>query len=175
TVFESATGILGNVQAVDPNDNSPCTYALTNDPSGMFAVDSTTGNVSLIDGKVFNAALQSSYAITVTATDDQSLSTDTTVTINVQRQDPLTRDIQVTFNLSDWSIYQDSTSSSFPGLSIPGFTGNQLTTTCLGPPTGANTYSEPWTANSLAFPEGIPLQFNVQYLGTLCTNANFQY
>ena len=67
-------------------DGTP-TYAITADPSGLFEVDATTGEVSLAPGASLDAESTTQHVIEVTASDDQGASDVQTITINVDDVD----------------------------------------------------------------------------------------
>ena len=77
--------VIATATASDPDD-AP-TFTLTSDPSGLFEVDATTGEVSLVAGASLDAETAQGYAIEVTASDDDGASDVQTITIDVDDVD----------------------------------------------------------------------------------------
>ncbi len=85
SVLESvAPGVtLATASATDPDANTTLTYTITGgDPSGLFAINSTTGAISLASGKHLDYETTTQHVLTVSASDG-SLSAIQAVTINV--------------------------------------------------------------------------------------------
>jgi VCBS repeat-containing protein len=80
----AATGtVVGTVTGTDPDAGDPKTYSLTDTAGGRFAIDSTTGQITVADGSLLNAEANASHTITVQVTDSGGLSVDKTFTIRV--------------------------------------------------------------------------------------------
>ncbi len=80
----AANGTVVNVtaMAVDP-DLDTLTYSLTDNAGGRFAIDSSTGVVTVADGTLLDFETAISHNITVRATDPGGLFTTNTFTINL--------------------------------------------------------------------------------------------
>jgi hypothetical protein len=63
--------------------NSNFSYAITNDPSSLFEIDTSTGEISLKAGHVLDAEVAGSYTLTVTVSDGLNTSSPQTLTIDV--------------------------------------------------------------------------------------------
>ena len=72
--------------ATDP-DGDAVSYALSGADSGSFAVDRTSGQITLAAGVALDRAAKASYAVTVTATGGGGLSASIAVSINVAKAD----------------------------------------------------------------------------------------
>lgn len=83
----SAAGTsVGQVTGFDQDLGQSLTYAITDgNADGQFAIDPTTGEITVADGAALNFEATSAYSLTVTATDngDPSLSASAVVTIAV--------------------------------------------------------------------------------------------
>ena len=175
SVNESDVGVLGNVQAPDPDAGDAVTYAIVADPSGLFQIDPVKGDVSLKDGQGFHYALAPGYTLTLSATDTRGAQAVATVQLDVIPQDPLVRTAHVNFQIRDWSVYQDSKSSAFPGLKPIGL---DQTNACGSQPSpDLASFVEPWSALFVDGPVSVqlPVQLHAQYLGTVCTTTDFNY
>ncbi len=80
---ESATGaaVLGTSSATDP-ESSAVTYSLQGDEASLFAINSTTGEISTIASAVFDYDTKNKYTFTVVASDGQ-ISSQATITVNI--------------------------------------------------------------------------------------------
>ena len=83
TVPENSAGInIGDpVAATDPDEGDELEYSIT-DESGNFAIDSATGQVSVIEGAMLDHEAQASYMVVVMASDGED-SASVNVTISV--------------------------------------------------------------------------------------------
>ena len=79
TVAENAaTGTLVGITALgtDADVGATVTYSLTDDAGGRFAINATTGVVTVADGSLLNYEADASHAITVLATSSDGSSAD---------------------------------------------------------------------------------------------------
>jgi len=87
SVNENATNgtVVGTATANDPNlaGGDTVTYTLSNNAGGRFAIDATTGVVTVADGTQLNAEASQAHVITVVATDSGGLTYSKTVTIQI--------------------------------------------------------------------------------------------
>ncbi len=87
----SANGTsVGTVAATDPDTGDKLTYAI--DPSGVFTIDPSTGEITLAGGPL-DYETTPSYTLTVTVTDSNGLSDTATITINVTNVNEAPTDI----------------------------------------------------------------------------------
>jgi hypothetical protein len=75
--------VVGTAAASDPDAGDILTYSLTNDAGGRFAIDSSTGVITVVDGSRLDHESADQHHITIKATDGGGLSTTKTVTIAV--------------------------------------------------------------------------------------------
>ncbi len=80
--------VVGIVTAQDPDDNAGFTFALVNDAGGRFAINATTGQLTVAKSSLLDFEQNQVHAIIVQVTDSGGLSTNQTVTINVTDHDP---------------------------------------------------------------------------------------
>ena len=85
TVAEQAsTGtVVGTVTGTDPDTGDTMTYSLTDTAGGRFAIDPTTGVLTVVDGSLLNYEAAASHTVTVQVTESGGLSYDKTFTIQV--------------------------------------------------------------------------------------------
>jgi hypothetical protein len=83
----SAVGtVVGSVQATDPDPHTTLTYAIVaGNERGAFAIDGTTGQLTVADARPLNFETTPQFVVTVQATDDGSpaLSGSATITVNL--------------------------------------------------------------------------------------------
>lgn len=172
---EDAAGTLGTVTAQDPDATDAVTYALADDPDGLFQIDPSTGDVSLLPGKGLDYELSPRHTFQVSATDGAGHQALTSVTLDVNDLTTLSVDSTVTFHLKNGSIWQDGPASSFGGFELPGLTDQQVTTACATSPEGNSDYAEPWIARLFNGLGSIPLEFDMRYVGQVCTGMKVTY
>src|SRR5206468_1029446 len=85
TVAEgAANGSLVGITAFSTDPNGPAvTFALSDDAGGRFAINATTGVVTVADGTLLNYEDATSHSITVQASDGAGPTSSQTFTINV--------------------------------------------------------------------------------------------
>ncbi|MBI5672419.1 MAG: cadherin repeat domain-containing protein, partial [Nitrospirae bacterium] len=80
----AATGtVVGTVTGTDPDAGDTKTYSLTDTVGGRFAIDSTTGQLTVADGSLLNYEAATSHTVTVRMTDSGGQSYNETFTINL--------------------------------------------------------------------------------------------
>ena len=91
TVIDRAmTGtVVGTATTSDPDAGDTHTYQLLNNAGGRFAIDSTTGVITVADGTLLNTQVATSHTITIRTTDAGGLTHDQVVTISVTTGTPL--------------------------------------------------------------------------------------
>lgn len=85
TVVENAaTGtVVGTVTGTDVDTGDTKSYRLTDTAGGRFAIDSSTGQITVADGRLLNYESATSHSVTVRVTDSGGLTYDETFTINL--------------------------------------------------------------------------------------------
>ena len=85
TVAENAANgtAVGTVAGVDPDAGATFSYSLTNNAGGRFAINATTGAITVANGSLLNYEAATSHAITVRVTDQGGLTFDKNFTIAV--------------------------------------------------------------------------------------------
>ncbi len=85
TVAENAANgtVVGTVSATDPDVHDSRSYSLTDTAGGRFAIDSSTGVLTVANGTLLNYETATSHNVTVRVTDSGRLSYDETFTITV--------------------------------------------------------------------------------------------
>lgn len=85
SVAENATTgtVVGTVAGTDPDTGDTTTYSLTDTAAGRFAIDATTGQLTVADGSLLNYESAASHTVAVRVTDSGGLSYDKTFTIQV--------------------------------------------------------------------------------------------
>ncbi|WP_175304539.1 tandem-95 repeat protein [Candidatus Nitrospira nitrificans] len=85
TVAEnSANGtVVGTVSGTDVDTGDTKTYSFTDNAGGRFAINSSTGQITVADGSLLNYETATSHGITVRVTDSGGLTYDETFTINL--------------------------------------------------------------------------------------------
>src|SRR5207247_9554108 len=88
TLFRS-NGTLVGITATSTDPNGPAvTFTLSDSAGGRFAIDATTGVVSVADGTLLNYEDATSHTITVVASDGAGPTSSETFTINVTDVNP---------------------------------------------------------------------------------------
>jgi len=84
TIFEnSPTGVsVGSVLGQDVDD-AALTYSLLDDAGGRFAIDTITGEISVLNGSQLDFETNSTHQITIEVQDAGGLKYDTSYTVNV--------------------------------------------------------------------------------------------
>ncbi|WP_162243979.1 cadherin repeat domain-containing protein [Pseudorhodoferax sp. Leaf265] len=86
TVAENATNgtVVGiTTQAIDPDGTATVSYSLTDNAGGRFAIDASTGVVTVADGSLLNYEAASSHQITVLATSSDGSTSSANFTIGL--------------------------------------------------------------------------------------------
>ena len=85
-VFEDAASgtVIGTVTASDPDAGDSLTFALTDDAGGRFAIDETTGAVSVADPALLDFEDQAQHTITVEVRDAGGLTASQSVTVHLR-------------------------------------------------------------------------------------------
>ena len=85
TVAENAANgtVVGIVSGIDPDSGDTKTYSFTDSAGGRFAINSTTGEITVADGTLLDYEAATSHTVTVRVTDSGGLTYDETFTINL--------------------------------------------------------------------------------------------
>jgi hypothetical protein len=85
TVAENATTgtVVGTVSGTDPDASDTKSYSLTDTAGGRFAINRTTGQLTVADGSLLNYESAASHTVTVQVTDSGGQSYSETFTINL--------------------------------------------------------------------------------------------
>ena len=85
TVAENAANgtSVGTVSGTDPDSGDTQSYSLTDTAGGRFAIDSSTGEITVANGALLNYEAAASHSVTVRVTDSGGLTYDETFTINL--------------------------------------------------------------------------------------------
>jgi VCBS repeat-containing protein len=85
TIAEHAANgtVVGTVSGTDPDAGDTKSYSLTNTAGGRFAINRTTGALTVANSTLLNYEAATSHAVTVRVTDRGGLTYDETFTINL--------------------------------------------------------------------------------------------
>ncbi|WP_156951840.1 cadherin domain-containing protein [Bradyrhizobium sp. WSM1743] len=84
TAENAANGtVLGSVAGLDPDAGATLTYALTDDADGRFAINGSTGEITVANGGLLDYETATSHSVTVRVTDQSGLTFDKSFTIEV--------------------------------------------------------------------------------------------
>ncbi len=113
TIAENSanTTFIGTLLATDPDASNTYTYTLTNNAGGRFAINSTTGQITVANGSLLDFETATSHTITARVTDQNNLTYDEVVTINLSN----TNDAPVLDNsgaMTLTTITEDQTTNS---------------------------------------------------------------
>ncbi len=75
--------VVGTVNTTDIDSGDSFTYALTNNAGGRFAINTTTGQVTVANGSLLDFEASPTHTIVVQATDQGGLSFSNTLTVNL--------------------------------------------------------------------------------------------
>ncbi|UJP05612.1 MAG: tandem-95 repeat protein, partial [Nitrosomonas sp.] len=102
TVAENAVNgtVVGTITGTDPDSGDTKTYSFTDSAGGRFAIDSSTGIITVANGSLLNYEAATNHSVTVRVTDSGGLAYDETFTINLTNvnEAPTGADATVTLN-----------------------------------------------------------------------------
>ncbi len=100
TVAENAvTGtVVGTVSGTDPDAGDTVTYSLTDNAGGRFAINSSTGVITVADGALLDYESTPSHNVIVRVTDAGGLTYDETFTINLTNVNEAPTDLALSAN-----------------------------------------------------------------------------
>jgi Ca2+-binding RTX toxin-like protein len=98
SVAENAANgtVVGAVTGVDPDAGAVLTYALMDDAGGRFAIDATTGAITVANGALLNHEAAASHEVTVRVTDQGGLTFDKVLTLAVSNVNEAPSDAALT-------------------------------------------------------------------------------
>ena len=101
TVTENATTgtVVGTVSGTDPDSGDTKTYSLTDTADGRFAIDSSTGQLTVANGSLLNYESAASHTVTVRVTDSGGQSHNETFTINLTNVNEAPTDLTLSANI----------------------------------------------------------------------------
>ncbi len=122
TVAENSANatFLGTVLATDPDASNTYTFSLTNSAGGRFAIDSTTGQITVANGSLLDFETTTSHSITVRVTDQGGLTYDESFTIAVTNTNdaPILTPYFPTLPLTEDSAPYSNTVAALLGTSV---------------------------------------------------------
>jgi VCBS repeat-containing protein len=157
TVSENATTgtVVGTISGTDPDAGDTKTYSLTDTAGGRFAINASTGELTVADGSLLNYENAASHSLMVQVTDSGGQSYTETFTINLT-------------NVNEALVGTESTDAPIEDMA------HTLATTTFGP---HDTYgapktsaSDPHVANDLE-ESGFPLANTFQNMKEITTEA----
>ncbi|WP_181415511.1 cadherin domain-containing protein, partial [Nitrosomonas sp. Nm84] len=102
TVAENAANgtSVGTVSTTDPDNGDTQSYSLTDTAGGRFAINGSTGQITVANGALLNYEAATSHSVIVRVTDSGGLTYDETFTINLTNvnEAPTGADATVTIN-----------------------------------------------------------------------------
>ena len=115
-VENASTGtVVATAIGIDPNVGDDLTYSLTDDAGGAFAIDSSTGEITVADGSLLDHETADAHDVTVRVTDGEGLSYDEIVSISVD-DDGNAAPIDIGFRSTD-TVVQETFESGASGWS----------------------------------------------------------
>ncbi|HMS83318.1 MAG TPA: DUF4347 domain-containing protein, partial [Nitrospira sp.] len=113
TVAENAANgtVVGTVTGTDPDAGDTKTYSLTDTAGGRFAINSSTGQLTVADGGLLNYESTTSHNVTVRVTDAGGLTYDETFTINLTS----VNEIPTNISLSGSTVAENATNGTVVG------------------------------------------------------------
>jgi len=157
TVAENAANgtVVGTASATDPDAGETFTYSLTDNASGRFAIDATTGEITVADGSALDFDSATSHNVTIQVTDsggntyDEShvIGINEVTTINTSNYNSSGTGVTVTGRSIDGSgnLNDASTASviqTASGLGVNGSTGSSAPVAQVGYDAGYDVSEE---------------------------------
>jgi len=100
SVTENAANgtVVGTVSGTDVDAGDTKSYSLTNTAGGRFAINSSTGLITVADGSVLNYEAATNHSVTVRVTDSGGLTYDETFAINLTNVNEAPTDLALSAN-----------------------------------------------------------------------------
>ncbi len=117
TIVENATNgsVVGTVSGTDLDTGDSLTYSFTDSAGGRFAINSSTGQITVADGSLLNYESATSHSVTVRVTDSGGLTYDETFTINLTNVNETPTDLAPSTN----SVVEHATNGTTVGTVTP--------------------------------------------------------
>ena len=93
--------VVGTVSGTDPDSGDTKTYSFTDSAGGRFAINSSTGQITVADGSLLNYESATNHSVTVRVTDAGGLTYDETLTINLTNVNEAPTGADVTVTISE--------------------------------------------------------------------------
>src|SRR5204863_135351 len=103
--------VVGTVAGVDPDAGATLTYSLTGTAGGRFAINATTGQITVANGSLLDYETATSQTITVRVTDQGGLTFDKNFTIGVTN----VNEAPTNATLSGGSVAENATNGTVVG------------------------------------------------------------
>ena len=125
--------VVAQVNASDEDLGDTLTYSLTDDAGGRYAIDSSTGEITVADSSLIDYAVSPSHTLTVAVTDGTvTISNDYTIYNNINNKAPETadssvgaqEDISYVFTESDFPIVDSNANDYISEVRIESLSGN---------------------------------------------------
>ncbi len=183
----SANGtVVGQVTSTDPDAYGVLSYSLTNNANGRFAINSSTGVITVASGSSLDFEAGQSHTIVVRTTDQGGLTFDKTVTINLTNVNEAPVDLRgsaVAVTVPNFSFESDALADgNWTGTpsnwSVTGTAGVGNPTTgnlSSGNPTDGLNYG--WARNGSSLSNTLSTNFdsNQNYQLTVDFGSQFNY
>ena len=103
TVTENASNgtVVGTITGTDPDTGDTKTYSFTDSAGGRFAIQSSTGVITVADGSLLDYESATSHNVTVRVTDSGGLTYDETFTITVTNMNEAPTGADATITLAE--------------------------------------------------------------------------
>ncbi len=105
---------LGSARAVDVDADDVVEHTIVDDPSALFEIEASSGDVSLRDGATLDFESAAAHTLTVRATDRSGLTADVAIDVQVLDRETITRTAAHVFELRDWSMRGDEPTQETP-------------------------------------------------------------
>ncbi len=93
--------VVGTITGTDPDTGDTKTYSLTDSAGGRFAIDGSTGQITVADGSLLDYESATSHNVTVRVTDSGGLTYDETFTITVTNVNEAPTGADATITISE--------------------------------------------------------------------------
>ncbi len=168
--------LLTTVYATDPDAANTYTYSLTNNAGGRFAIDQTTGQITVANSSLLNFEAATSHSITVRVTDQSGLTYDEVITVNLSN----VNEASSFNNLNGTPTYIENGSAVVLDADVTitdpefaasnNFNGSTLTLVRSGGANSQDAFSASGTLSTLT--QGGNLVVSGTTIGTVTTNSN---
>ena len=123
----AAGTVVGSASATDANTLDQVTYSLSDNAGGRFAINASTGVITVANGAVIDREQAASYGITVVATDTGGLSTSRAVAIAVTDVDEFNVTAPTDANAAANSVAEGAATGTLVGITARAVDGDATT------------------------------------------------